>query len=74
MEIFTLFHLVANSNFIQISRLNLDYCWCFDLFYYPTFLIHQNICTDLRERWALFKMKHFGQFHYKNGWRRRNFF
>ena len=71
MEIFTLFHIVVTSNFTQISRLNFDYCWCFDLFYYPTFLKIQNICMDLRERWMQLKITKFFQTHYKNGWRRR---
>ena len=46
---------------------NLTIAGALILFYYPTFRIHQNIRTNLRERWALFKMKHVGQNHYKNG-------
>ena len=42
--------------FSQNSTLNLDSCWCFDMFYYPTFLIHQNVCMDLRWRCVLFKI------------------
>ena len=42
----------------QISKLNFDYCWCFGMIYYPTFLIHQNFRIDLRYSWVLFNMKH----------------
>ena len=57
---FTLFHIVTSSISSQISELNFDYCYCFDMFYYPTFLIHQNVLTDLRYRLVLFKIYHLG--------------
>ena len=73
-EIFALFHIVTSSIFSQIRKLNFDYCWCIDMFYYPTFLIHRNYLTDLRYRWVLFKMKPFVQNYLKNGWMERNIF
>ena len=56
---------VTSLIFSQISKLTFDYCWCSDMFYYPTFLIHQNICTELRYCWVLFKIIHFVQIHSK---------
>ena len=53
---FILFLIVTSSIFSQISKLNFDYGWCFDMFHYPTFLVHQNGCTDLRYRWVLLKI------------------
>ena len=69
-----LFHIVTRSIFSQIKKLNFVYCWCFDMFYYPTFLIHQNFRMDLTCMWVQFKLKHFVLNHQKNGWRRRNTF
>ena len=55
-DIITLFHIVTTSFPPQINKLNFEYCSCFDMFYYPTFLINQNVCTDLRYRLRLFKI------------------
>ena len=74
MKYFTLLHFVTDSIFSQISRLNFDYCSCLDMFYYPTFLIHQNFRTDLRYMGVHPKMKHLVWNHQKNGWRGRNTF
>ena len=72
MKYFTLLHFVTDSIFSQISRLNFDYCSCLDIFYYPTFLIHQNFRMDLRYMGVHPKMKHLVWNHQKNGWRGRN--
>ena len=71
---FTLFHIVIRSIFSQIKKLNFVYCWCFDMFYYPTFFIHQNLPTDLTCMWVQFKLKHFVLNHEKNWQRGRNTF
>ena len=55
---FTLFHIITPFIFSQIRKLNFDSCWCFDMFYYPTFFIHQNVRTDLTYRWVQFKLNH----------------
>ena len=44
--------------FSQIRKLNFDSCWCFDLFHYPNFFIHQNVRTNLIYMWVQFKLKH----------------
>ena len=54
----TLFQIVTRSIFSQIKNLTFVYCWCFDMFYYPTFFIHQNVRTDLTYMWVQFKLKH----------------
>ena len=40
MKYITLFLIVTWLIFSQISKLNLDYCWCLDMFYKHTFPIH----------------------------------
>ena len=47
-----------NSIFSQIRKLNFDSCWCFDMFYYPTFFRHQNVRTDLTYVLVQLKLKH----------------
>ena len=69
-----LLHIVTRSIFSQIKKLNFVYCWCFDMFYYPTFFIHQNFRTDLTCMWVQFKLKHFVLNHWKNGRKGRNTF
>ena len=46
-------------HFSQIKKLNIVYCWCFNMFHHPTFFIHQNFRTDLTCMWVQFKLKHF---------------
>ena len=70
----TLFHIVTRSIFSQIKKLNFVYYWCFDMFYYPTFFIHQNFHMDLTCMWVQFKLKHFVLNYQKNGRRGRNTF
>ena len=59
IQYLTLFHIVTRSIFSQIKKLNFVYCWCFDMFYYTTFFIHQNFRTDLTCMWVQFKLKYF---------------
>ena len=42
-EYFTLFHIITSSIFSQISKLNFDYCWCIDMYYYFIFLIKMSL-------------------------------
>ena len=44
--------------FSQIRELNSDSYWCFDIFYYPAFFIHQNVRMDLTFMWVQLKFKH----------------
>ena len=44
---------------LQFLTKYLDYCWCFNVFYYPTFLIHRNVRMEIRYRWVLFKIEYF---------------
>ena len=74
VKYFTLFHIVTRSIFSQMKKLNFVYCWCFDIFYYPTFFMHQNFNTDLTCLWGQFKLKHFVLNHQKNGQRGSNTF
>ena len=70
----TLFHIVTRSIFSQIKKVNFVNCWCFDMFYYPTFFIHQNFSTDLTCMWVYFKLKHFVLNYWKKWRRGRNTF
>ena len=54
----TLFHIITHFILSQIRMLNFDSYWWFDMFYYPTFFIHQNVRTDLTYVWVQFKLKH----------------
>ena len=38
MKYFSLFYIITSPIISQISKLNFNYCWWFDIFYYPTFL------------------------------------
>ena len=70
----TLFHILTHFIFSLIRKINFDSCWCFDRFYYLTFLIHQNVCTDLTYMGVQFELKHLVFNCNKNVWRGRIIF
>ena len=47
-------HIFHFFNFFFYS----DSCWCFEMFYHPTFFTHQNVRTDLTYMWVQFKFKY----------------
>ena len=49
----------AQQQLVPLKKLNFVYCCCFDMFYYPTFFIHNIFCTDLTCMWVQFKLKLF---------------
>ena len=51
----TLFLIITIFFFLQIKKLNFDSCWCFYMSYYPTFVITQNVHTDLTYMFVWFK-------------------
>ena len=51
-----------------------DSCWCFDMFYYPTFFIHQHFRTDLTYMWVPSNLTYLVLNHQQNGWRGRTTF
>ena len=67
----TLFHIITHLTFSLIRKLNFDSCWCFDIFYHPTFFIHQNIRTGVTYMLVQFKLKHLVFNRLRNGWRGR---
>ena len=71
---FVFFYKSESFFFLQIRKLNFDCSWSMDMLYYPTFLIHQNVCTDLTYMSVLLKIKHIVKYHKKNWRRGRNFF
>ena len=62
----TLFHITTHFILSQIQ--NFYSWWCFDIFYHPTFFIHQNVCTDLTYMWVQFKLEHLVFNCYINEW------
>ena len=53
-----LFHIITHFIFSQIRKLHFYSCWCFDMFYYHNFGIHQNVRMNLTDMWVQFKLKH----------------
>ena len=49
-----LFYLIPDYHafnlFSQIRKLTFDYFWCLDMFYYPTFFMHQNVRMDFTKK------------------------